>query len=105
MAAHPQTRLADAVVCLQESRILAAVVAKNAVGSSWRKTLGSREWSRVPEAEKAVVRRRAVACLLEDPSERVAIQARTHTILPPPFGTPAHPHQDPAGLIVVVIAF
>lgn len=27
---------------------MAAVVAKNAVGSSWRKTLGSREWSRVP---------------------------------------------------------
>ena len=76
MAAQPQHRLADAFDCMQESRILAAVVAKNAVGSSWRKTLGSREWSRVPEAEKAVVRRRAVACLLEDPSERVAIQAR-----------------------------
>ncbi len=29
---------------------MAAVVAKNAVGSSWRKTLGSREWSRVPGA-------------------------------------------------------
>ena len=27
---------------------MAAVVAKNAVGSSWRKTIGSREWSRVP---------------------------------------------------------
>lgn len=29
---------------------MAAVVAKNAVGSSWRKTVGSREWSRVPGA-------------------------------------------------------
>ena len=29
---------------------MAAVVAKNAVGSSWRKTIGSREWSRVPGA-------------------------------------------------------
>ena len=34
----------------QEGRLMAAVVAKNAVGSSWRKTLGSREWSRVPGA-------------------------------------------------------
>lgn len=35
---------------------MAAVVAKNAVGASWRKTLGTREWSRVPDEEKAAVR-------------------------------------------------
>ena len=29
---------------------MAAVIAKNAVGSSWRKVVGSREWSRVPGA-------------------------------------------------------
>ena len=39
--------------CLVQSiRLLAAVIAKNAVGSSWRKTLGTREWSRVPAEEK-----------------------------------------------------
>ena len=36
--------------CPQAGRLMAAVVAKNAVGSSWRKTVGSREWSRVPGA-------------------------------------------------------
>lgn len=40
------------------------VVAKNAVGSSWRKTLGSREWSRVPDEEKALVREGVVQLLL-----------------------------------------
>ncbi|KAG2435256.1 hypothetical protein HXX76_007334 [Chlamydomonas incerta] len=55
-------------------RLLAVVVAKNAVGSSWRKTLGTREWSRVPDEEKAVVRDGAVQLLLADPSERVALQ-------------------------------
>ncbi|KAG2494047.1 hypothetical protein HYH03_007693 [Edaphochlamys debaryana] len=55
-------------------RLLAVVVAKNAVGSSWRKTLGSREWSRVPDSEKAVVREGALQLLLQDPSERVALQ-------------------------------
>ena len=104
----------------QESRLLAAVVAKNAVGSSWRKTMGSREWSRVPGArargwggplrqslllggsrartsslcrmvaltllvlcalpaaaddEKGYVRATALAVLLGDPSDRVALQA------------------------------
>lgn len=50
-AAHPLVCLAHSPAChpcLQEGRLMAAVVAKNAVGSSWRKTLGSREWSRVP---------------------------------------------------------
>lgn len=48
----------------QPIRLLAVVVAKNAVGSSWRKTLGTREWSRVPDEEKAVVREGAVQLLL-----------------------------------------
>jgi hypothetical protein len=33
---------------LQDIRLMAAVVAKNAVGSSWRKIIATREWSRVP---------------------------------------------------------
>lgn len=33
---------------LQELRLLAVVVAKNAVGSNWRKTMATREWSHVP---------------------------------------------------------
>jgi len=40
------------------------VVAKNTVGSSWRKTLGSREWSKVPEEEKVAVREGAQSLLL-----------------------------------------
>ncbi len=59
----------------QESRLLAVVVAKNAVGSSWRKTVGSREWSRVPDEEKAFARAAALRVLLADTSERVALQA------------------------------
>ena len=57
---------------LQSTRLLAAVVAKNAVGSSWRKTLGTREWSRVPEDERHYVRSRALPLLLLDPSDRCA---------------------------------
>ncbi len=48
----------------QPIRLLAVVVAKNAVGSSWRKTLGTREWSRVPDSEKAMVREGAMQLLL-----------------------------------------
>jgi hypothetical protein len=57
---------ADALLTshLQHIRLLACVVAKNAVGSSWRKTLGTREWSRVPEAEKEAVRQAAAMQLL-----------------------------------------
>ncbi|KAL4857828.1 Importin-11 [Chlorella vulgaris] len=58
----------------EEGRLMAAVVAKNAVGSSWRKTLGSREWSRVPDDEKQYIRTTATAVLLGDPSDRVALQ-------------------------------
>ena len=43
---------------------LASVIAKNAVGSSWQKTLGSREWSRVPEEEKHMVKEATLTLLL-----------------------------------------
>jgi hypothetical protein len=59
---------------LQSIRLMAAVVAKNAVGSSWRKTLGTREWSRVPAGEKAAVRAASLRLLFSEASERVAIQ-------------------------------
>ena len=55
-------------------RLLAAVVAKNAVGSSWRKTVALREYSRLPEAEKAAVRALALELLFAEPSPRVATQ-------------------------------
>jgi hypothetical protein len=57
---------------VQATRLLAAVIAKNVVGSSWRKTLGTREWSRVPAEEKALVRESALRLLLADPCERCA---------------------------------
>ena len=60
---------------LQDSRLLAVVVAKNAVGSSWRKCVGTREWSHVPEEEKQFVRSTAMGVLLQDPSDRVSMQA------------------------------
>lgn len=62
------------LVCTQNMRLLAAVVAKNGVGSSWRKTIGSREWSRVPPAEKEFVRSTVLELLFGEPRERVAIQ-------------------------------
>lgn len=55
-------------------RLLATVLAKNAVGSSWRKTLGTREWSRIPETEKSHVRSAAASLLLNEPQRRVATQ-------------------------------
>ena len=45
-------QLADTCLCVQPVRLLAAVLAKNAVGSSWRKMVDSREWSRVSLDEK-----------------------------------------------------
>lgn len=59
---------------MQAIRLLAAVVAKNAVGSSWRKTLGTREWSRVPPEEKAGFRTASLRLLLSEASGRVAVQ-------------------------------
>ena len=57
-----------------QARLMAAIVAKNAVGSSWRKTMGTKEWSRVPSEEKAFVRSAVEGMLLSDPSEQVALQ-------------------------------
>ena len=48
----------------QSTRLLATVIAKNTVGSSWRKTLGTREWSRVPEEEKQMVKDAALKLLV-----------------------------------------
>ena len=59
---------------MQPVRLLAAVLAKNAVGSSWRKTVDSREWSRVSLDEKRFVQARSLPCLLSDPSDKVAVQ-------------------------------
>lgn len=59
---------------MQNVRLLATVLAKNAVGSSWRKTLGTREWSRIPESEKEHVRSVAATLLLKEPQRRVATQ-------------------------------
>jgi hypothetical protein len=56
------------------ARLLAAIVAKNAVGSSWRKTMGSKEWSHVPPDEKAFVRSMVESVLLSEPSDQVALQ-------------------------------
>lgn len=58
----------------QATRLLAAVIAKNAIGSSWRKTMGTREWSRIPDDEKAAVHSLSLGLLLSDPSARVAVQ-------------------------------
>lgn len=60
---------------LQPIRLLAVVVAKNAVGSSWRKTLGTREWSRVPDSEKAMVREGAMQLLLNGEGGRLDARA------------------------------
>ncbi|KAK9788462.1 hypothetical protein WJX73_006537 [Symbiochloris irregularis] len=55
-------------------RQLAAIVAKNAVGSSWRKTMGSREWSRIPSQEKGQVKEAALRLLFREPSDVIALQ-------------------------------
>ncbi|KAF6256867.1 hypothetical protein COO60DRAFT_62529 [Scenedesmus sp. NREL 46B-D3] len=71
---HKQRCCALPVLLLQPTRLLAVVIAKNTVGGNWRKTLGTREWSRVPEEEKAAVRNAALQLMLSDPSDRVALQ-------------------------------
>jgi hypothetical protein len=58
----------------QPARLLAAIVAKNAVGSSWRKTMGTKEWSRVPDDEKVFIRGAVEGMLLSDPSDQIALQ-------------------------------
>jgi hypothetical protein len=64
---------------LQEHRLLAAVIAKNAVGSSWQNIVDGRELSSVTAEEKAAVRQKALSRLLVDPSTAVATQV-WHTI-------------------------
>ena len=54
----------------QAIRLLAAVIAKNAVGSSWRKTLGTREWSRVPDEEKLMCKEATIQLLLSGGNKR-----------------------------------
>jgi len=59
---------------LQEHRLLAAVIAKNAVGNAWQNIVDGRELSAVPAEEKESVRQKALPCLLLDPSTAVATQ-------------------------------
>ena len=59
----------------EDARLLSVMALKNCVGSSWRKTLSTREWLRVPEAERQAARGAALNLLLNHPSERVATQA------------------------------
>ena len=64
---HPAWAEASASVdsmAVQAIRLLAAVIAKNAVGSSWRKTLGTREWSRVPDDEKLMCKEATIQLML-----------------------------------------
>ena len=42
--------------------------------SSWRKTMGTKEWSRVPEDEKVFIRSAVEGMLLSDPSDQIALQ-------------------------------
>ncbi|KAK9845638.1 hypothetical protein WJX84_002303, partial [Apatococcus fuscideae] len=80
-----------AVQTIEEgSRLQAAVLAKNAVGSSWRKTLGSREWSRVPDQEKQRVRDSALQLLLSEQSSRIAVQLALLVTNISRFDFPAH---------------
>ena len=55
-------------------RLLACIVAKNAVGSSWRKTISTREWSHVSLEEKILLRTLLPEILLKEPSDPIAIQ-------------------------------
>jgi len=59
----------------EDARLLATVALKNSVGATWRKTLATREWLRVPEAERAAARRAALQLLLSDASPVVAQHA------------------------------
>ncbi len=67
------TRCGLLFCALQPIRLLAVVIAKNVVGSSWRKTLGSREWSRVPAEEKQAVRLAAMNMLLNGEARRYRV--------------------------------
>jgi hypothetical protein len=61
---------------MQDLRLLAVVVAKNAVGSNWAKQVRTREWQKIPEVEREYVRNILLTQILpHDPSDRVAVQA------------------------------
>jgi hypothetical protein len=64
---------AAAVVCLQPTRLLAVVIAKNTVGSSWRKTLGTR-WV-VCGWRRAVLQGRQAATLHRTVGKRESSQS------------------------------
>ena len=55
----------------QPTRLLAAVLAKNAVGDTPRKLVHTREWSRTPAEERAGIRARLPGALVSEPSPRV----------------------------------
>jgi len=56
---------------LQPIRLLAAVLAKNAVGDSPRKLVQTREWARTPAEERASIRARLPGALVSELSPRV----------------------------------
>ncbi len=57
-------------------RLLALIVAKNVVGSSWTKQVRSREWKRLPEGEKGPIRNALLSHILaREDSERICTQA------------------------------
>lgn len=56
----------------EATRLLAVIVLKNCVGSSWLKLVGSREWLGFNEEEKKYVRSELLPILCFEPSERVA---------------------------------
>jgi len=56
------------------TRLLAAILLKNCVGSSWSKLVGSREWLAFPEEERISARSELLPLLALEPSERVCKQ-------------------------------
>ena len=61
---------------VQDIRLMALIVAKNVVGSSWTKQIKSREWKKFPEDEKSAVRNILLADILaKEASERICTHA------------------------------
>ena len=58
----------------EQVRLLACIVAKNAVGSSCRKTLATREWTKIDPEEKNYLHQTLPELLLKEQSNQVAIQ-------------------------------
>lgn len=63
-------------ITLQDVRLYAAVLAKNVVGSSQRKVLHTREWTRVPEDERQLVKDMSLQLLVSEESDQIAMQVR-----------------------------